>query len=101
MGLEERRVLRGTRSDFADHLSARTQQEYGAADPTAKGTAKDKHGHECAAKALEWALEEFGAWEEIPEAGGAAPPPDPAASSNGSEGATEADRRAAAAGAAD
>lgn len=69
MAMKKKYVLQGSRDDFVGHLSERMREEQEAAHPDAKGTGKDKHGHECAAKAIEWAIGEFEAWEETPEDG--------------------------------
>lgn len=64
MALQRKYVLQGTREDFVEHLTARMQEANQAAAPDAKGTGKEKHGHEMFAAGLEWAIAEFEAWEE-------------------------------------
>ena len=66
MAMKKKYVLQGTRDDFVAHLAERMRDEQEAASPEAKGTGKEKHGHECAAAAIEWVLGEFEAWEETP-----------------------------------
>jgi hypothetical protein len=66
MAMKKKYVLQGSREDFVAHLSERMREEADAATPDAKGTGKDKHGHDSAAKAIEWAIGEFEAWEETP-----------------------------------
>ena len=64
MAIRKSFVLRGTKQDIIDHITERHQQEALAAAPDAKGTGKDKHGHDMAAQALQWAIEQLTAWEE-------------------------------------
>lgn len=64
MAIRKSFVLRGTKQDIIDHLTERHQEHALAAAPDAKGTGKDKHGHDMAAGALQWAIEQLAAWEE-------------------------------------
>ena len=92
MAMKEKRVLEGTKEDFAAHVMDKMRQEAELATDDAKGTARDKHGHDCAAKDLEWVLGEMEAWVETPADDGEAGPG--SAAGNGS---VEAQRREAAA----
>lgn len=66
MAMKKKYVLQGSRDDFVAHLAERMREEQEAASPDAKGTAREKHGHECSAKTVEWVIGEFEAWEETP-----------------------------------
>ena len=71
MAIQKKYVLEGTKDDFVAHVAERMREEADAATPEAKGTGKDKHGHDCAAKALEWVIGELEAWEQTDGAAGA------------------------------
>ena len=64
--MKEKRVLEGTKEDFVAHIADKMRQEVELASDEAKGTARDKHGHDCAAKALEWVMGEMDAWTQMP-----------------------------------
>lgn len=66
MAIRKSFVLHGTKQDIIDHITERHQQEALAAAPEAKGTGKDKHGHDMAAQVLQWAIDQLTAWEETP-----------------------------------
>lgn len=85
MAIRRSFVLHGTKQDLIDHLTARHQEEALAAAPEAKGTGKEKYGHDLAAGALQWAIEQLIAWEDTGDEDAHTPP--------GTNGSTASERR--------
>lgn len=98
MTIHEKRVLEGTRDDMVAHITAKMREESEAAAAD-RGPVKTREAHAAAANALAWVLTELEAWVETKPVDDNERPTSGPGSAVEMNGATEAVRREAAAGA--